>query len=59
MNDNAYNEYYKKIDCFGKPYLGLRNFFKKYYPKGTVLDLGCGQGRDSIFLGRLGYQVTG
>jgi len=24
-----------------------------------VLDLGCGQGRDSIFLGRLEYQVTG
>jgi len=35
------------------------NFFRNYEPKGTILDLGCGQGRDSLSLGELGYKVIG
>ncbi len=54
-----YDQYYKEKDLFGKPYPGLQKFFKKYEPKGKVLDLGCGQGRDALFLGALGYNVTG
>ena len=32
---------------------------KCYSKKGKILDLGCGQGRDSIALARIGYNVTG
>ncbi len=55
----VYNDYYKQNDYFGKPYSGLVNFFKAYPKRNRILDLGCGQGRDALFLGRLGYQVTG
>jgi tellurite methyltransferase len=54
--------YYRETkipEYFGEPYPELVSFFKEYEPKGTVLDLGCGQGRDSITLAMLGYQVIG
>lgn len=53
--DEMYND---NIDMFGHPYRELQNYFIKYPIKGTLLDLGCGQGRDSIFLASIGYQVT-
>ncbi len=45
-----YDKYYKDEKYFGEPYKGLVEFFKSYSPKGTVLDLGCGQGRDAVAL---------
>ena len=54
-----YNTYYKTEDLFGEPYPELIEFFRRYEPKGKLIDLGCGQGRDSISLARLGYQITG
>ncbi|WP_425449117.1 class I SAM-dependent methyltransferase [Dethiothermospora halolimnae] len=59
MTKPTYDKYYKEKNYFGEPYLGLVEFFKEYEPKGKVLDLGCGQGRDALFLGRLGYTVKG
>lgn len=59
MAKPIYDKHYKEENYFGKPYPGFQRFFKKYEPKGNVLDLGCGQGRDALFLGRLGYRVKG
>lgn len=38
-----------------------RIFFQKYPPQDgqKLLDIGCGEGRDSIFFAQNGYQVTG
>ena len=55
----TYDIHYKTQDYFGEPYPELVSFFSDYEPKCSVLDLGCGQGRDSIALARLGYQVIG
>jgi len=59
MKKVAYDDYYKEQNYFGNPYPGLIEFFRNYEPKGTILDLGCGQGRDSLSLGELGYKVIG
>lgn len=55
----TYDKHYQKKEYFGKSYPDLIEFFKKLEPKGKVLDFGCGQGRDSIALARLGYNVVG
>ncbi|MDH3203319.1 MAG: methyltransferase domain-containing protein [Nitrosopumilus sp.] len=61
-NDEEYdsfnNTYDEKPEMFGHPYKELQDYFNKSTKRGTLLDLGCGQGRDSIYLSSLGYQVT-
>jgi len=54
-----YDKYYRTEELFGKPYPELIDFFIRYEPKGKIIDLGCGQGRDSIALARLGYKTIG
>jgi len=34
------------------------DFLSDYAPKGNVLDIGSGEGRNSIFLARKGFNVT-
>jgi len=53
--DNTYDE---KPEFFGHPYKELQDYFSNYSTRGSLLDLGCGQGRDSIFLASIGYRVT-
>lgn len=55
----TYDKYYQTENLFGMPYPELMAFFSEYPKKGKLLDLGCGQGRDSIPLARLGFEVTG
>ena len=54
-----YDKYYKTENLFGDPYQELIDFFKNYNPKGKLIDIGCGQGRNSIALARMAYKVTG
>ncbi|MCF7826337.1 MAG: class I SAM-dependent methyltransferase [Candidatus Marinimicrobia bacterium] len=54
-----YDKYYQTENLFGKPYKELIEYFRNYEPKGTLLDIGCGQGRDAIPLAEMGYTVTG
>lgn len=54
-----YNKHYKKKNYFGEPYSGLAKFFKEYNRNSMILDLAYGQGRDALFLGKLGYRVKG
>ena len=59
MEPVPYDRYYQKENYFGDPYPGLKEFFGTYPHKGHVLDLGCGQGRDALYLARQGFTVTG
>lgn len=50
----------------GWPITGAEPAFKKYlkkvqkaFPGGSVLDIGCGEGRNSIFAASLGFDVCG
>ncbi len=56
---SEYNKYYKKENYFGNPYPELIKYFKKLDRKLTILDIGCGQGRDALAIGRLGFDVVG
>lgn len=59
MKKNIYDEYYQKPGYFGKPYPELVQFFKLFDKNQTILDLGCGQGRDLIFLANMGFNLIG
>lgn len=46
--------------ALGSPTKEFKNFFDGYAkPHAYVLDIGCGQGRDALFIARLGHHVTG
>ena len=54
-----YDKYYQTENLFGEPYPELIEFYSSTAKKGKLLDIGCGQGRDSIPLAKLGFSVTG
>ncbi|MGL4483591.1 MAG: class I SAM-dependent methyltransferase, partial [Anaerovoracaceae bacterium] len=57
---NFYNENHEKfIDSTKKADMSrMYELFIKYIkPEGSILDLGCGTGRDSMYFSKLGYRV--
>lgn len=55
----SYNKYYQQENYFGDACPEVLTFFAAVVEKGSLLDLGCGQGRDAIPLARMGFEVTG
>ena len=55
-----YEEYYRQYPHgLGEPFKEFVEFFQDYPKKeASVLDLGAGQGRDSIFIAKMGHKVT-
>ena len=56
-----YDQYYQEgPDALDPPTKRLVDFLTQHLPKGaSVLDVGCGQGRDAVWLARAGHPVTG
>lgn len=56
-----YEKLYRETpDALGEPNRELAEFFdKSVRGKARVLDVGCGQGRDALFLARRGHEVVG
>lgn len=47
-------------DALGAPTRAFCEFFETFSkPSARILDVGCGQGRDALFIARLGHLVTG
>ena len=54
------NEFQKGFNICGQPSSELVEFFKHHQKKhASVLDLGCGQGRDALFIARKGHTLLG
>ncbi|RED16038.1 class I SAM-dependent methyltransferase [Parasphingopyxis lamellibrachiae] len=56
-----YEQLYRESrKALGEPTRAFEDFFDHYpKPRALVLDIGCGQGRDALFIARLGHHVTG
>ncbi len=56
-----YNKLYGETpDALGEPNTIFVNFFDQFEgDQARVLDIGCGQGRDALFIARRGHKVVG
>jgi len=55
--DKLYGE---TSDALGEPTAIFLEFFDRFeHEDARVLDVGCGQGRDALFIARLGHRVVG
>lgn len=57
---NKYEAIYKgQKHALGEPFPEITRFFAESIPTASrVLDLGCGQGRDALFVARSGHTVV-
>ena len=61
MKLGYWNDLYSQNDYFGSGQTILANFAKEIIEKNSlknILEVGCGQGRDSIYFAKLGYDVV-
>jgi len=60
-NKDKYGQLYQQSrDVCGTPFKEFVEFFDDYSKnQAAVLDLGCGQGRDALFIARKGHYVLG
>ncbi|MEM6431766.1 MAG: class I SAM-dependent methyltransferase [Deinococcota bacterium] len=59
MATNYETLYQTERHALGQPTKAFVSFFESLPASSlTVVDVGCGQGRDSLFIARLGHQVT-
>lgn len=56
--NNYWPEFYRQKKAPTAP-TSFARFAAKHLPKGTLLDVGCGNGRDSYFLAKNGFKVCG
>ena len=57
---NYEKQFQQARDVCGTPFKEFVDFFNKYSrEEARVLDLGCGQGRDALFIARMGHHVLG
>ena len=62
MSEYYDDKYSQNESYWGKQPSSLARIFLQMFPPyegQTLIDIGCGEGRDSIFFARNGYQVTG
>jgi 2-polyprenyl-3-methyl-5-hydroxy-6-metoxy-1,4-benzoquinol methylase len=55
---STYDTHYREEHLFGEPYREFVDFITTWPQRGEALDLGCGQGRDALFLASAGFRVT-
>ena len=52
--------YRENPHALGEPTKAFVDFFRDYdKTNARILDIGCGQGRDALFIARLGHHITG
>ncbi len=57
---NYEKEYQNSRNVCGEPFPEIVEFFENYDDEcATVLDSGCAQGRDALFIARKGHSVLG
>ena len=57
---NYEKEYQNSRNVSGEPFQEIIEFFENYDDEcATFIDLGCGQGRDALFIARKGHSVLG
>lgn len=60
MATNYETIYRDSKQALGEPTRAFVQFFEKYeIAAARILDIGCGQGRDALFIARLGHEVVG